>query len=866
MKTKLSLFCLLSFVFYLSTAQVPQGFNYQAVARTTAGEPLVNLTNLQVMLYIQSSPTGGTMFWKELHNPVSTNAFGAFTLVLGTGVPQAGRTVSAFNLIDWSVTPKYIKTEIYYSGSWKDMGNATQIWSVPYAVNAQNALSAKSINADSVDIKGTTTNMNGALFEVKNKDNQTVFAVYNEGVRIWVADGAKGNRGGFAVGGFDQSKTWNQEYFRVTADSTRVYTKSDLSLGQRGGFAVGSFNPSLANKITTFTSLTAQNNFIGHESGLKTDPKNGGLYNSFFGYQTGKLNVTGTSNVFIGYQSGMANTASNNVFIGYQSGLVNTSGYNNIFLGYKSGWSNTIGDNNVFIGNETGYKTTGAVLRGDGNVFIGYFTGHENITGTGNSFIGYMAGYSSKGKQNAFVGNNSGYYNGNGNYNVYIGPYAGRGSSSESVDASNNVFIGNYAGESVTSGSYNAIIGFMSGRSLKTGNYNVFVGPEAGYYNEDGQYNTFLGYQAGYKNIGGANAWEGEFNTFLGYQAGYNSTSGYRNIAIGYMAGYGYTSNRYNICIGEQTGTALAAGQGNVIIGTYAGEVLSSGDGNILLGLDAGYSATTATDNVMIGLASGRAANGSRNVFIGKYSGYGETGNDKLVIENGYTGSDNLNNALIYGDFSAKTLKLNGNMGINVDPASLYGFRSSNNATAGTGVGVRGDGGATGVAGYASATGTGTRYGVYGYAIGGENNRGVYGYAPTTANSYAGYFSGNVYVSGTVSAPSDARLKKNIENIPNALSAVLSLTGVSYKWKTSDELATPDYFKEGDSYNMPAGKQVGLIAQEVEEVIPEVVSTNREGYKSIDYSKLTPYLIEAIKEQQRMIDELKTEIEELKKK
>ncbi len=442
------------------------------------GNILPNNT-LQVMLYIQSSSTGGTIFWKELHNPVTTNSFGLFTVVLGTGVRQAASTVATFDLVDWKVIPKYVKTEIYYSGSWKDMGNAAQLWTVPYAMAAQSAQSAKNISADSIDFKGTTTNPFGAIFEIKNKDGQTVFAVYNEGVRIFVADGAKGSRGGFAVGGFDQTKTWNQEYLRVTADSTRIYTNNAAEgKGQRGGFAVGGFDATKATP-TLFTSLTRQNYFIGHESGLKTDPKLGGLYNSFFGYQTGRVNIAGTSNVFIGYQSGLANTASNNVFIGYQSGLVNTSGFNNIFLGYKAGWSNTIGDNNVFIGNETGYKTTGAVSRGDGNVFIGYYTGHENIIGTGNSFIGYMAGYTSKGKENAFFGNNSGYYNANGNYNIYIGPYAGYGSSSGTGNANSNVFLGNYAGAGVTTGSSNVIIGFQSGRNFATGTGNVFLGYES---------------------------------------------------------------------------------------------------------------------------------------------------------------------------------------------------------------------------------------------------------------------------------------------------------------------------------------------------------------------------------------------------
>jgi hypothetical protein len=142
MKTKTPLYYLWSFIFYLllspmplALSQIPQGFNYQAIARDGTGAVLQN-TPLQAMMYIQSESTGGTIFWKELHSTITTNDFGLFTLVVGTGTRQTESTVATFNLIDWSVAPKYLKTEIYYSGSWKDMGTS-QLWSVPYALKSK---------------------------------------------------------------------------------------------------------------------------------------------------------------------------------------------------------------------------------------------------------------------------------------------------------------------------------------------------------------------------------------------------------------------------------------------------------------------------------------------------------------------------------------------------------------------------------------------------------------------------------------------------------------------------------------------------------------------------------------------------------
>ncbi len=69
--------------------------------------------------------------------------------------------------------------------------------------------------------KGTTSDMEAPLFEIKNKDGQTIFAVYNEGVRMWVADGAKGTKGGFAVQGFDMTT----DYMVIKPDSSNFYVR-----------------------------------------------------------------------------------------------------------------------------------------------------------------------------------------------------------------------------------------------------------------------------------------------------------------------------------------------------------------------------------------------------------------------------------------------------------------------------------------------------------------------------------------------------------------------------------------------------------------------------------------------------------------
>ena len=100
---------------------------------------------------------------------------------------------------------------------------------------------------------------------------------------------------------------------------------------------------------------------------------------------------------------------------------------------------------------------------------------------------------------------------------------------------------------------------------------------------------------------------------------------------------------------------------------------------------------------------------------------------------------------------------------------------------------------------------------------------------------------------GTVNAAnfnttSDATLKTNVETLTGSLDKVKALRGVSYDWIES------------------GGSEIGVIAQEVEAVIPDLVGTNGEGIKSVKYGNMVAVLIEAIKEQQAQIDELKSQI------
>jgi trimeric autotransporter adhesin len=113
-----------------------------------------------------------------------------------------------------------------------------------------------------------------------------------------------------------------------------------------------------------------------------------------------------------------------------------------------------------------------------------------------------------------------------------------------------------------------------------------------------------------------------------------------------------------------------------------------------------------------------------------------------------------------------------------------------------------------------------------------------------TDPSYAIDVNGNIR-STNVLVGSDIRLKKDVEVMVNSLEKITTLRGVSYKWNDT---------KMGDR------QQIGVVAQEVEKIFPEVVFTDKQGYKAVEYGKLIAPVIEAIKELKAENDSLKKRI------
>ena len=108
---------------------------------------------------------------------------------------------------------------------------------------------------------------------------------------------------------------------------------------------------------------------------------------------------------------------------------------------------------------------------------------------------------------------------------------------------------------------------------------------------------------------------------------------------------------------------------------------------------------------------------------------------------------------------------------------------------------------------------------------------------------------GDIVVTGNITAyySSDISLKDNIRPIESAIFKVKQIRGITFDWN-----------EKANELQQEKGHDVGLIAQEVEKVLPEVIQIRKDGIKAISYEKVVPLLVEAIKEQQIQIEELKS--------
>ncbi|MBO6880936.1 tail fiber domain-containing protein [Winogradskyella sp.] len=295
-----------------------------------------------------------------------------------------------------------------------------------------------------------------------------------------------------------------------------------------------------------------------------------------------------------------------------------------------------------------------------------------------------------------------------------------------------------------------------------------------------------------------------------------------------------------------------------------------------------GYS-TTASGSYSTAMGRGTKANAHQSTAIGRYNiGGGDLYNwvaTDPLFEIG-NGTDDANRANALTVLKNGNITINGKTTINEDTASsiahaitgikthtgnydAYGVLGQNTITDFFGIGVRGNGGYIGVQGNSNGTGSNSYFGVLGGSLGNNTgtNYGVYGNASNGTTNYAVYAAGDLAHTGALINASDRKLKTNISTINNSLENIMRLNPTSY-------LIRENFQK---TMNMSSNSQFGFIAQELQEVFPDLVSRNVHPgankqdasieYLGVNYIGLIPVLTKGIQEQQTTIETLEEKVE-----
>ena len=205
----------------LCTAQ--DSIQYQLVIRNAAGQLITNkLVNMKFSLI-----SGGQSFYEETQK-TTTDKYGNISVFVGTGTAVKG----AMKDVPWSTMDISMKVEADTDGgsSFKELGTVPMA-AAPYAMYAATAGGNGSSGSSKDD---------EALFEVCDRDGQPVFAVYDNGIVVYVDETAKAPRSGFVVTGRSTKDGESADYFSVDAEGTHVYVddEADNTKAKRSGLVV----------------------------------------------------------------------------------------------------------------------------------------------------------------------------------------------------------------------------------------------------------------------------------------------------------------------------------------------------------------------------------------------------------------------------------------------------------------------------------------------------------------------------------------------------------------------------------------------------------------------------------------------------
>jgi len=444
------------------------------------------------------------------------------------------------------------------------------------------------------------------------------------------------------------------------------------------------------------------------------------------------------------------------------------------------------------------------------------------------------------------------------------------------LNEDNNVYIGTDVGRVDDGGNnQNVGVGYQALYSNTSGNSNTAIGFQALYDNTSGEGNFALGFRALFNNLTGYE------NTSVGKQSMQNNETGALNVAIGNVSLYNNTSGFSNTAIGYYSMVSNETGNRNTALGLQSLYVNTSGNDNTAIGYQSLRASITGNNNTAIGYDAGRYTNtganntdGDNSVFIGYDSRpLADSQSNQIVI--GYDAIGLGTNSVVLGNGSITKTRLQGDVGIGTDSPSakldVVGNTELNGALTQSGGDVNFDSNTFFVDESANKVGIGTitpnaDLEVVGDMIVDDSTLYVDAFynavgIVTKSPSYQLDVVGDINASGEVrnsgiALTSDSRYKKNITSIYNGLDKIKQLNPVTYYW---NDLMLEKLFNSKSKTKELI--KYGLIAQEVESIMPEFVSEGEDGFKAIDYQAIITLLIASEKEQQAIIESIQTELD-----
>ena len=630
------------------------------------------------------------------------------------------------------------------------------------------------------------------------------------------------------------------------ADAGGIEVVKENATDGEYGFGLGLHTRANGSAITEKLHITGEGLVMigGSASSYDTTPSQAGLslyYETDTGAATiGTYSSGGTTRLAFSTNSGAGEANAERLRI-EGAGSVWTptvsGANNNLRLGYLAGEDIESGSNyNTLIGDSAGKEIT----TGDGNTTVGYQAGDALTTGGYNTAIGH----------NAMSANQT------GASAVAIGNQALATTTIGSITA-----VGDGAGQYHQDGVNLTAIGFRALQNSTTGAGNTAVGSAAMDATNTGGYNTAVG-----TNALGANT-TGSLNVAVGNDCLLLSTESSSNTAVGDAASRSNTTGTTNVAIGKSALYANQTGNFNTVVGAYALDAANPSSTtttmmNVAIGAYSGSALTTGYDNTFVGAESAQAGTitGYYNTCVGKTAGYYlSTGNNNTVMGKlaGYTNATGSSNTYI-GSSCAFTAEAGGyNVAIG-QSAAYYMTTGHNNVIIGNSAGVGNASQQITTAGHCIIIGdtayAGSQTGDYQMVIG---TSGTVGKGASTvfinANGGAAYQGDN---SSSWTTTSDRRIKKNISDNDVGLDAINQIRIRNFEYRKPEEITDlPSHLAVNKE-----GVQLGVVAQEIREVLPNVVKEEETGFLSVSNDDITWHLVNAVKELSAKVKELEEKL------